>query len=255
MTTVQTCLACEKLLPVAAERCPSCGEPVGNLFQLPVGEEESFTGLCPRCEEPLFVEDGYCALCGTIICGRCGQQVDEEDEVCSHCHIKLYFDCPECRFELSAGTHICPNCNLLFPRFCTSCGSELETNKSTCGECGDEVAVIKRQSARVIHRLPVGAGVVEIVACLGCGTQFNPAIGACPDCDFRSCPRCQIGLVLGEAFCPNCGLDFCPTCGAIVLVDAAACARCGTEFDFSCPQCEAVVAVNAGKCPECGQLF
>lgn len=218
-------------------------------------EEDVFNGKCPRCEEPLFVEEGFCSLCGALFCGLCVQLVDDDDEICPHCQTQLYFDCPQCHFELSAGTHLCPNCQVLFPRFCVQCGVPLKAGDTGCAGCQAEVAFIPRQSARVIHRLQVEGGLVEIVACLGCGTQFNPAIGTCPNCRFRSCLKCQISLETEEQFCPNCGLEFCPTCGAIVFDEASACPRCGTEFELSCPACDAVVEADAEKCPNCGQLF
>ena len=44
-------------------------------------EAEPFTGVCPECGTPLYLEDGYCEACGADFCSRCGKLVDEDDDI------------------------------------------------------------------------------------------------------------------------------------------------------------------------------
>ncbi|GAB4156311.1 MAG: hypothetical protein Fur0021_24420 [Candidatus Promineifilaceae bacterium] len=244
--------------------------------------------LCPNCEAPVSLVEGFCRECGQTFCTRCNQAVDEEDEVCPHCQTPLFFDCPVCDFELTAGTEICPNCNTLFPNYCANCRQLLQPGDRFCLTCEARVMLIQRKSARVVHTIRSGERVVQIVACPECGEQFNAGLSQCPRCSFRLCPNCQIHLEAGERVCPRCGEDpmqaatvavgpYCPTCGqaiaagsdqcpyceqllcpeclAAVSEEDTACPQCGIEFELCCPECEAVVAADAGICPYCGFTF
>jgi len=295
------CAHCDEEIESDAVVCPHCGEVLEEegtaVAQMVIIEQpaykspsqpdeteseaqEEFTGHCPVCQTPLFVDDGYCADCGAAFCGRCGQTVGEDDEICPHCHTPLFYECPTCQFELTAGTDICPNCNTLFPAFCSRCHASLTPGATACPECQHPVQASQRRTARVIHAVQVDMGLVRVVACPDCGKQFNPAAGACSACGYRVCPACQISLVDGERFCPRCGFDtafvkqhacsschnpiavgsdecphcqqlLCPECLTAVAETDVTCPGCGAEFELLCPGCGAVVAVETAVCPQC----
>jgi predicted amidophosphoribosyltransferase len=286
------CTACDKEVDPDAVICPHCGEVLEeevvdtttalSTDSVPapeLEEKEAFTGQCPVCETPLFIEDGFCPECGTTLCGRCGQQVDEDDEICPHCQTPLFFECPSCQFELTAGTDICPNCNTLFPAFCSRCHTSLLPGMSECPDCKTAVHTSQRQTARVLHTIMVEKGLVRVVACTDCGTHFNPVDGGCPTCGYRVCPACQISLEADEKFCPRCGVGvvaavcpachnpipsnsdecphcqqlLCPACQAAVAEDDLVCPQCGAEFELVCPVCETAVSSDAVVCPACGE--
>jgi predicted amidophosphoribosyltransferase len=254
---------------------------------LNLGESEG--GVCPSCDAPVILEEGFCRDCGQPFCTMCQQPIDEEDEQCPHCGVQLYFDCSQCGFELTAGTEICPNCNTLFPSHCTNCGRPLEQGDIGCLHCETRVSVRQRHSARVLHRLPGDGRVVQIVACPQCGEQFDSVLGACPKCGFKLCQLCQIHLDADERFCPRCGQQpeilarqllsikgcpacgrpiqggmdacphceqaLCPACQAPIADDDVACAVCGAEFELACPSCGSELTVEASACPTCGFAF
>lgn len=306
------CPECEEVVPANAATCPQCGfvfaqeaavaessvymapvavalgasAPTVSVGNMPGSVQEDV--LCPNCEAPVSLMEGFCRECGQMFCTRCNQAVDEDDEICPHCQTALFFDCPICDFELTAGTEICPNCNTLFPNYCANCRQPVQPGDRFCLYCEAQVTLIQRKSARVVHAIRSGERVVQIVACPECGEQFNAGISQCPRCSFRLCPNCQIHLEAAEKVCPRCGEDpaevaavaagpRCPTCGLPVTVgsdecphcqqllcpeclapvaeDDTFCLQCGSEFELCCPECEAIVAADAGICPQCGFTF
>nr|NIP28763.1 zinc-ribbon domain-containing protein [Phycisphaerae bacterium]NIR52200.1 zinc-ribbon domain-containing protein [candidate division KSB1 bacterium]NIV02387.1 zinc-ribbon domain-containing protein [Phycisphaerae bacterium]NIV70588.1 zinc-ribbon domain-containing protein [Phycisphaerae bacterium]NIX32576.1 zinc-ribbon domain-containing protein [Phycisphaerae bacterium] len=81
------CPRCENEIDPAAVFCRHCGlvfeenNPVLVPEYLKVGtsddgeetkEEDDFNGICPVCQAPLYIEDGYCAECETTLCTNCG---------------------------------------------------------------------------------------------------------------------------------------------------------------------------------------
>ncbi len=178
----------KKLMPESSV-CAHCGASLSDHGQalkedpqtINLIDTPSFTGECPQCATPLFLEDGFCAHCGTSFCYSCGQMVSEDDDICPHCHKPLFFDCPLCNFELTAGTDQCPNCEALIPSFCTHCHISLLPGVQACPQCQTNVTVIRRKSARIIHSLMVADQVVQVASCPSCGHQIHLHEGKC-DC-------------------------------------------------------------------------
>lgn len=299
------CTFCNEEITIDTAICPHCGgilEGEGSATAVsyksrPLAadseeEEEAYTGKCPACAEPLYVEDGFCSSCGITFCINCVHETDEEDDVCRNCGMELYFDCPLCDFELTAGTEFCANCNALFPQFCTNCQESFPVGTTECPKCKTAVSIIKRRSARIIHTLLVEKVLVRMVACPECGQQYTPINdGACPRCDNLICASCQINLVDGERICPRCGFDtetklavsppsnmthcpscqkeiekgsdeclhceqlLCPECGTAVSEEDDQCPACGVEFELLCPECETAVSASATHCPNCNLKF
>ena len=282
------CSGCDKEVPASAAICPHCGASLVDpdlagsletgLKPIDLILPAAFSGKCPSCKAPVFLEDGFCSHCGAAFCSSCGNSVGEEDEICPHCQVALYFNCPLCGFELMAGTDQCPNCNALVPNFCTVC--------QQCPQCATSVRVIRRKSARVIHSLRLGEKIIQVAACPGCGGQLHLNDGMCNACGYRICPLCQISLQPDEAICPRCGPDkpqivltpdhvrecsncgqplqvqddecphceqlFCPECFAPLGANDLICTSCGVEFDFQCPQCGHTVGAEDDVCAHCG---
>ena len=140
-----------------------------------------------------------------MICTSCGQEIDEDDDICPHCHTILFFDCPLCSFELTSGTDQCPNCDALIPSFCVNCHSPLPVGIEVCPQCHTPLHVTRRQSARIIHSLVVGDLVVSVASCPSCGSRLHLHEGQCASCGYRFCPQCQISLEKDEEICPRCG--------------------------------------------------
>lgn len=289
------CSACDQEIEPGMLVCPHCGESLDEADEnrsaqgVEIVESPQYSGKCPQCDTPIFLEDGFCNHCGTTICSSCGKIVGEEDEVCPHCHLPLFFNCPLCQFELTTGTDQCPNCDALIPSFCTNCQAPLPPGVSVCAGCETKVTAVRRKSARIIHSIMVADKVVQIASCPDCGHQMPMHQGHCDQCSYHFCPRCQINLLEGETICPRCGplhaqviqvvssskkcpscdlklepLDeecpqcgqlLCPECQAAVTEDDFVCGQCGTEFEFECPECEATVAADAEQCPSCGYEF
>lgn len=299
------CKFCNEEVDVDAAICPHCGgilEREGaatavSFKSRPVApesaeEKEAYTGKCPACAEPLYVEDGFCSACGTTFCTNCVHETDEEDEICGNCGMELYFNCPLCDFELAAGTEFCANCNALFPQFCTNCQESFPVGTTECPQCKTAVTITQRRSARIIHSLLVEKMLVHMVACPECGKQYTPINdGACPRCHNLICASCQINLLDDEHICPRCGFDtdkklsitsrseatlcpachkkiekgsdecphceqlLCPECGTAVSENDDICPTCGVEFELSCPACETAVSASATHCPNCGLQF
>lgn len=290
------CSECEQEVPGSATICPHCdalldgtaesGESEAELKPVDLILPARFSGKCPSCDSPVFLEDGFCSHCGAAFCSSCGKSVGEEDTVCPHCQIPLYFDCPLCGFELLTGTDQCPNCNALVPNYCTICQFALPRDAQQCPHCATPVRVIRRKSARIIHSLRLEEQIVQVAACPGCGGHLHVYEGVCKSCAYRICPGCQIALQADESICPRCGpnkpqivhvpdhvrecsncgqplhvLDdeclnckqqFCPECFMPIGEDDTACAKCGVEFDFECPHCGQSVGAKDEACPSCG---
>ncbi|MCB9444463.1 MAG: zinc-ribbon domain-containing protein [Ardenticatenaceae bacterium] len=107
------CSFCDEEIDPDAVICPHCGAAleeedevektavpasdsrsplsVGFSVEPELEAEETYTGQCPVCGTMLYVEDGHCLECGATFCGRCGQLIDEDDEICPHCHTPLFF--------------------------------------------------------------------------------------------------------------------------------------------------------------------
>ena len=290
------CSECEQEVPNEAAVCPHCGTSLEEEDEDAAHSDDGsainlilparFSGTCPACASPVFLEDGFCGQCGAAFCSNCGESIAEEEEVCPHCQTALYFDCPLCGFELMTGSDQCPNCNALVPNYCTHCRAALPRDSVQCPTCSTAVRVISRNSARVIHSLRLGEQIVQVAACPGCGGHLHLHEGVCASCGFRICPACQISLKPDEAICPRCGpekvqivhageqtrkcpkcghplhgLDdecahcqqlFCPQCFAPVADADIVCGSCGAEFDFECPQCGEVVGAEDDVCSSCG---
>ena len=299
------CKHCDEEVDIDAAICPHCGGILSGKGEAtavsyksrPVTaeseeEEEVYTGECPSCNEPLYIEDGFCSNCGTTFCTNCVHETDEDDEVCGNCGMELYFDCPLCDFELTAGTEFCANCNALFPQFCTHCQEPFPTGTTECPKCETAVNIIQRRSARIIHTILVEKMLVRMVACPECGKQYTPIDdGPCPRCNNLICANCQINLVDDELICPRCGFDnekkqaapqksdgticpscqkeiekgsdecphceqlLCPECGTAVSEEDDHCPACGVEFELLCPECETAVTASATHCPNCNLKF
>lgn len=291
------CSACEQEISLDDLVCPHClaslEEPEAKTAtakeEIDLDLPPRFSGECPSCATPLFLEDGFCNQCGTTFCTTCGKEVDEEDEVCPHCRTPLFFNCPLCDFELTSGTDQCPNCNALIPSYCTNCKVPLQAGAENCSRCTAPILVTRRKTARVIHSFIVGEKVVQVAACPGCGQQLHISDGNCSSCDYRFCPQCQISLEKNEEICPRCGphrtqyvqtqqqslacpncgsplqpLDeqcpdcgqlFCPECQAAISEDDTICPQCRAEFEYACPQCDASITADADTCPQCGFEF
>jgi predicted amidophosphoribosyltransferase len=290
------CSECDKEVPDNAVICPFCGasleesdSPEDTGFELkPIDLilPARFSGQCPACEAPVFLEDGFCSHCGAAFCSACGKLIGEEDDVCPHCQTTLYINCPLCGFELMTGTDQCPDCNALIPNYCTVCQVALPRDAQQCPNCAEKVRVLRRESARVIHSLKLGENIVQVAACPGCGGKLHLSEGVCGACGYRICPGCQISLLPDEAICPRCGPDkaqivltphhlrecsncgqplqamddecphcaqlFCPDCFSPIGENDAVCSKCGAEFDFECPLCGHAVGVEDPVCASCG---
>ena len=291
------CSACEQEVNPEATICPHCGAALSGsnvetdteLQEIDLTLPPNFNGHCPDCGTALFLEDGFCNQCGAMFCTSCGKEIGDDDEICPQCGTTLFFNCPLCSFELTAGTDQCPNCDALIPSYCTYCRAPLQADAETCSKCATQVHVSRRKSARIIHSLMVGEKVVQIASCPGCGHQMHVKDGACSSCGYRFCPQCQISLEKDEGFCPRCGPHkatilpapqhtrhcpncgkplqpfedecphcehlFCPECEAALSDEDIICPQCGTEFEFECPQCEVTVSAKAEICPSCGFDF
>ncbi len=293
------CSACEREVSADDIICPHCGvdlietaadsAPTLNGLSLDFVLPPRYTGQCPACDSPLFLEDGFCNQCGTLFCTRCSSLVSEDDHICPHCSSTLFIDCPLCGFELTAGTDQCPNCNALIPNYCTQCTAALSAESDICPQCGAPVQIIVRTSSRVVHTLKLREQIVQVAACPGCGGRIHVHEGQCRSCGYRICVSCQISLEKEEKTCPRCGPDraqivlvpeqkrhcpscgqplapladecpqcgqfFCPECLTSVDGDATSCRNCGVVFDFECPSCGEAVSAEAETCPRCGALF
>lgn len=300
------CDACGSEVDAGDTVCPNCGsaleqeetpeaqnrregEDDAEETAVPLWLDTADAKRCPACQTPIYLEDGFCSGCGAMLCTACGQIIDEDDDTCPHCHARLYFDCPNCGFELTAGADHCPHCNALVPSFCTHCTAPLPAGAQHCPACGKHVTASVRATVRIVHSLVVGDQIVRMAACPDCGDQFDLSAGSCATCGFRVCPQCQIHLQSDESICPRCGPTgalqitaperlwrcqvcqtriaigsdecpnchqlLCPECGAIVREEDTSCTRCGTEFEFTCPQCETIMSPTAEICPTCGQRF
>ena len=290
------CSECEQEVDDNALFCPHCGaslieddEDESKIAEVDPVLTPTFSGKCPTCGSELFLEDGFCSECGTTFCTSCVKAVDEDDEICPHCNLALYFDCPLCNFELTTGTDQCPNCDALIPSYCTNCHAPLKAGANVCSQCQSPVNVRRRKSARIIHSLMLGDSVVQVASCPECGEQLLLGDGACSSCGYRFCSQCQISLGENEEICPRCGphqattiqlaqtanscpscdkplqpLDeqcpycgqlLCPECQAAIGEEDAFCPQCNTEFEFLCPQCDADVSADAEECPNCGFVF
>ena len=211
------CTGCKREVSRAAAFCPECGMALNRVGPILVPEytrirkdmsdeaDEPYSGTCPNCANELYIEDGFCNECGQSLCTTCGQSVDDGDESCSACGVKLFFFCPLCDFELMAGTGMCPSCNALFPSVCGHCGGEVQASDTKCMSCRRPLTIQPRQSARTIRTFLIGKKLVRMVACPGCGRHSNPATGPCPNCDIRVCADCQLILLADEGICPRCG--------------------------------------------------
>lgn len=291
------CSECEQEVNPDALVCSHCGASLVEL-EAEAGADPKetdlilppkFSGECPSCGTPLFLEDGFCNQCGVTFCTSCGKEVDEDDEVCPHCHTPLFFNCPLCSFELTMGTDQCPSCDALIPSYCTNCQAPLQTGTEECSQCNNPVQISQRKSARIIHSLKLGEKVVQVASCPGCGHQLHLSDGKCSLCGYLFCPQCQISLEQDERICPRCGphrshyvhvpqhshictncgnplqpLDeqcphcaqlFCPECQAAISEDDAVCPQCKVEFEYACSQCEASISADAETCPNCGFEF
>jgi predicted amidophosphoribosyltransferase len=211
------CSGCKREISRSAAFCPECGLALHKEAPIKVPEytrirrntadsqEEAYSGACPRCTADLYIEDGYCGQCGQSLCTSCGQSVDENDDICSACGIRLFFSCPLCDFELTAGTEMCPNCDALFPTVCSRCGGGVQATDTRCQACRRPVAIQHRHSARTIHSFLVGQQLIRMIACPGCGRHLNPATGPCTSCGENVCAECQLILMDDERICPRCG--------------------------------------------------
>jgi predicted amidophosphoribosyltransferase len=290
------CSSCDEEVPNDATVCPHCGAPLEEPQLVDDSEIDlkpinlilpaQYSGECPLCASPVFLEDGYCGQCGATFCSHCGTSIDEEDETCPNCQISLYFNCPLCGFELMAGTDQCPNCDALVPTFCAVCRTPLPRDAQQCPQCATPVRVISRKSARVIHTLNLGNKIVQVAACPECGGQLHLNKGLCTICGYRICPTCQIGLLpdenvcprcgpenaqivlasdqgrkcsncgqslqVGDDECPHCGQFFCPECFAPIGEEDPVCKKCGVEFEFECPHCGQLVGAIDEICVSCG---
>ena len=232
----ELCPHCGSLLEVDATTCQSCGTKFdlycpqcdakvgsdattchvcGLIFEEEQFEqneiyefnpsETDFDALCNNCQVPIYWSDGFCLDCGLTFCPFCGHDTDDEMTTCPGCSKELYFDCPICSFLLTVNTEYCPNCNALFPKQCNRCLSIIEPGVTACPTCKAQVIIRQRVSARTVKTMEVGEIVIRIVACPGCGRNFDPLIGECPHCRLRICKQCQIVLEDDEPGCPRCG--------------------------------------------------
>lgn len=297
------CPACDKLIEETDILCLHCGylldedergervkKAAASSLLAPAPEteeetEEDYSGRCPNCDEPLYIEEGYCPACEQTLCTRCGGAVDEDDEICSHCQVALFFECPLCQFELTAGSSICAGCHALFPSHCAYCATHLEMEATECPTCQREIVIQVRQNARVLHNVVSGVGLVRIVACPECGQQHAPYEGDCPECGQRVCAHCLIILEQDEICCPGCGTKaigvvkpiacpqcakpiekgvdacsycdqlLCPQCLAMVSEEDVVCPQCAIEFELACSECGATVPAAATQCPQCHLAF
>ncbi len=287
------CLSCGHVFPSPETRVVSALAANAVMAHAVEADEalraEPFTGHCPACREPLYVEDGFCEACGATFCAHCGHLVDEDDEVCQQCGRALFFACPLCEADLTTGTPVCPHCHALFPAFCAFCQTALELDQETCAHCGRDNAISQRRPVRVLHTLLAGEQPVFIIACHACGTAYDPAESFCPTCQNAVCGNCLTALLAEEAYCPRCGRAaddktpgreskqtallncpacgraitlgddecphceqaLCPACGKAISQQDTVCRHCGTEFDFSCPGCGERVDAAATTCPHC----
>jgi predicted amidophosphoribosyltransferase len=237
---------------------------------------------CPDCGEPVYPIDAFCRECGQPFCPRCYQAVDDDDEVCPHCHTRLFFECPLCEFELTAGSDMCPNCHALFRVYCDQCQMMVLLSEEACPNCGQELIIEQRESARIVQTVSAGLDVVKIVACTECGSYFDPLQGPCPSCGLQICPSCQMVLFAEESFCPRCDdpardhwecpschktipvgshaclhceQEICPECGGAVGETDSHCSSCGIEFSFACPECDQDIPASSDICPHCQHVF
>ncbi|UCG23091.1 MAG: zinc ribbon domain-containing protein [Chloroflexota bacterium] len=211
------CAGCKRAISRSAAFCPECGLALQTAGPIkvpeytrirknaPNQEDDAFSGECPNCSAELYVEDGFCNECGQALCAACGRSIDESDETCPACGVKLFFSCPLCDFELTVGTEMCPNCDALFPTACSHCGGPLQATDTRCQSCRRPVVIQRRHSARTIHSFLVGQQLVRMIACPGCGRHLNPATGPCTACGDRVCADCQLILIDDERNCPRCG--------------------------------------------------
>lgn len=290
------CPRCDKVVDASEPACPNCGlsfsaddDPPASKAWPAATEEEEEARECPACGEVIYLQDGFCRECGQELCPRCAEAVDEEDAVCPHCGLTLLHSCPLCHFELAVGTEICPNCQALLPNFCVRCGEAVGPTDSRCAQCGAAVEVRKRSGPRLLQTIVVGGKRVPLVACPACSTHFTPFEGRCPECTYRLCPSCQIGLDDEERVCPRCGLApqtaakkaqstlscpacrrpvqagsdvcphcqqwLCPECLSAVAEEDEVCPNCGAVFEFACPQCGATLEPDTPRCSNCGVTF
>ena len=211
------CSGCKREISRTATFCPECGLALHKTGPIRVPEytrvrentagleDELFSGTCPSCAAELYVEDGFCNECGQVLCTVCGQGIEDSDETCPACGVRLFFSCPLCDFQLTAGTEMCPNCDALFPVVCSYCGGTVRSADTRCQSCRRPVVIQRRHSARTIHSFLVGQQLVRMIACPGCGRHLNPAMGPCNVCGDIVCADCQLILMDHERNCPRCG--------------------------------------------------
>jgi predicted amidophosphoribosyltransferase len=287
------CPRCDAKVSPTSAACDSCGlsfdnddkalASPGDTTEIPVDDES--VSLCPICEMPYYLEDGFCRECGQTFCINCGHETKEEDDHCPKCNLSLYFDCPLCGFELTSGTEVCPNCDAFFPNHCTNCNAKVTPGEAQCPQCLRPLLIRQRKSARTVKSVALGQSVIRIVACPGCGHDFDPINGECPECHLPICSQCQLVLDFDEQGCPRCGiltqvenavelcaychrivdtengecpfcqLVHCPECLILIPDEAEICPACGIEFEYLCPSCNREVNASALECIHCGSSF
>ena len=240
-------------------------------------DEEQPDFNCPDCESEVYLTDGFCRHCGRLFCGKCGCPIGDEDELCPKCQTALYFACPNCVMELTAGTEICPNCNVTLPNYCQYCHAETIPGELDCPKCHRPAKLRVRAGAATAYVLPTESGaLLRIIVCPKCSEKFNLAEVVCPNGDFRICPNCRVDLDEDETICPRCGREpesyalpadqqiemempatenekwLCPNCSKKIDAGSGECPHCE---QLLCPDCGKRVDEEADKCPHCGAEF
>lgn len=82
-----------------------------------------------------------------MFCEKCGNQIDQGDNVCSKCGNRVSRAestfCSNCGNEIKDGSKFCAVCGAPIsnnvPSFCLKCGKELESGARFCNNCGASV--------------------------------------------------------------------------------------------------------------------
>ncbi len=194
-TFVLHCPECQHEIPDGATKCPNCGMVFSDT---PPGEGDR----CPTCGALIVAEDGVCSACGCTFCPRCLTPTQEEDRDCPKCDLELFFNCPDCGFELLASASICPSCDRLFARTCPHCQRAIYAAPIECPGCHNALPAEKAALARPALG-EVGAAIVvpKLVKCPNCETRFDATAGPCPTCDSIVCPKCHRLALENESVC------------------------------------------------------
>ena len=83
-----------------------------------------------------------------MICPRCGSEISDNVNRCSHCGLKVSIRCPECKTVNTFGVKYCKNCGFDFLISCPVCGSTNIYLAKECRKCHSAITPQKRKKQK-----------------------------------------------------------------------------------------------------------